>query len=131
MCLTHSHDGFIQIDVVLGNVSELEFVHQVVIHLFGINAGIELGRVERCDAICQTFLHEVVAHVQVVFRSYGDGHVHRSFPIGVCQHFQHHQFALVKGAFAFQGNVHVFRNFTIQCFWNHHARTLDGFLIQL
>ena len=75
MGLSHTHHGFIQVDVVLVDASELELVHQVVVHLFTIDAGIELRGIERSDAISQTFLHEIVTQVQVVFLSHSNSHV--------------------------------------------------------
>ena len=44
-------------------------------------------------------LCEVVAHAQMVFASYGDCHIDRSFPVGIGKHLEHHQFTLVEGAF--------------------------------
>jgi len=131
MGLSHTEYGFVQVDVILVNTTELELVHQVVIHLFAVQTGIELGGIERSDAISQAFLHEVVTQVQVIFLSHGDGHVDWAFPVGVGKHFEHHQFALVQHALALQRDAHVFRDFTVQGTWYHHARTLDGFLVQL
>ncbi len=131
MGLSHAEYGFVQIDAVLVDTAELELMHQVIVHLFTVDTGIELGGIERCDAVCQTFLHEVVAQIQVIFRAHGDGHVYRTLPIGIGQHFEHHQFALVQHALILQRNAHVFRYFAMERIWNHHARTLDGFLIQL
>ena len=102
MSVAHAQDGFIQIDVRIVDSSELELVHQVVVHLFAVQAASELHVVKRSDAVGQTFLQEVVGQVQMVFRTYGDGHVDGTFPVGIGQHFQHHQLTLVEHVLAFQ-----------------------------
>ena len=70
----------------------------------------------------------MITHAEVVFRTYADCHVDRTFPIGFCQHFKHHQFALIKGAFAFQWDVHVIGD-TVARY--HHAAAAYSFLIHL
>ena len=100
--VTHAHGVLVDIDARLVDATELELVHQVVVHLFAVQAASELHVVERSDAVGQTFLQEVVGQVQMVFRTYGDGHVDGTFPVGIGQHFQHHQLTLVEHVLAFQ-----------------------------
>ena len=72
----------------------------------------------------------------MVFAAYGDGHVDRTFPVGIGKHFEHHQFALVEGAFraavgVSQQDSHVFGDGVAQCFRYFHAGTADSFLVDL
>ena len=130
VCLCHTHDGFIQINVIFVDAAKFKFMHQVVIHFFAVQSSIQLGCVEWGYAICQTFLHKVVAQIQMIFTSYGNSHVYWTFPISVSKHFQHHQLMFVEYSFSFQRNMHVFRDFSVESFRNHHAGTLDSFLVQ-
>ena len=102
MRITHTHSILINIDTFLINSTEFELVHQVVVHFFAIQLDTCFFSIKRSEAVSQTFLDEVVAHAKVVFRTYADCHIDRTFPIGFSQHFKHHQFALIEGTFTFQ-----------------------------
>ena len=105
--VTHAHGVLVDIDARLVDATELELVHQVVVHLFGVYCHARLTGVERSETIGKTFLNEVVLHVQLVLPAYADSDIDGAFPVGLAQHLEHHQLALVEGAFAFQRNVHV------------------------
>ena len=126
--ITHTHSILINIDTFLINSTEFELVHQVVVHLFAIQLDTSLFSIKRSEAVSQTFLNEVVAHAKVVFRTYADCHVDRTFPIGFRQHFKHHQFALIEGAFTFQWNVHIVGD-TVTRY--HHTTAAYCFLVHL
>ena len=76
----------------------------------------------------------MLAHVQLIVRTDGDGHVNGAFPVGIGQHFEHHQLALVESPFrvtlfVFERYVHVVGDGVTQCFRNHHTRTANGFFV--
>ena len=100
MRVTHAHGVLVDIDARLVDATELELVHQVVVHLFGVYCHARLTGVERSETIGKTFLNEVVLHVQLVLPAYADSDIDGAFPVGLAQHFEHHQLALVEGAFA-------------------------------
>ena len=136
MCVAHTHYVFVDVDARFLDAAELELVHQVVVHLFAVDLAVQLVRIERSEAVCQTFLREVVVHAEVVFTAYGDSHVDGTFPVGVGKHFEHHQFALVEGAFRVavgvsQQDGHVFGDGVAQRFRYFHAGTADSFLVDL
>ena len=126
--MTHTHRILINVDTRLVDTTELELVHQVVVHLFTINLYTQFVCIEWSETIGKAFLDEVVPHIQLVFRSHADCNVDRTFPIGFRQHFKHHQLALVKGAFAFQRDVHVVGDRVARY---HHAAAAYGFFIHL
>ena len=78
----------------------------------------------------------MVAHAQMVFASYGDCHIDRTFPVSVGKHFEHHQFTLVEGAFRVavgvsKGDCHVFGDRVAQSFRYLHAGAAYGFFVHL
>ena len=111
--VAHAHHVLVNVDTRFVDTAELELVHQVVVHLFTVDLAVQLVRIERSEAVGETLLCEVVAHAQMVFASYGDCHIDRSFPVGIGKHLEHHQFTLVEGAFRVavgvsKGDCHVF-----------------------
>ena len=131
MGLAHTHHSLVDIDIRVVDSSELELVHQVIVHFLAVDACVQPGGVERGDAVGKTFLHEVVAQIQMIVATHRNSHVQRTFPVGICQHLKHHQLALVQHTFAFQGDTHVIGDFTMQGVGNHHARAFHCLLVQL
>ena len=68
MRVTHTHRILVNVDTRLVDTTELELVHQVVVHLFAINLHTQFVRIERSETVGKTFLNEVVAHIQLVLR---------------------------------------------------------------
>ena len=62
MSVAHTHHVFVDIDARFLDAAKLELVHQVVVHLFAVDLAVQLIRIERSEAVCQSFLHEVVVH---------------------------------------------------------------------
>ena len=136
MGVAHAHCVLVDVDARLVDASELEFVHQVVVHLLAVDGCFECFRIERGEAVRETFLDEMPAHIQLVVRAYGDGHVDGAFPVGVGQHLEHHQLALVEGAFGvalfvFERDVHIVGDGVAQRCRDHHTRTAYGFFVDL
>ena len=136
MRVAHTHHVLVDIDTRFVDTAELELVHQVVVHLFAVNLAVQFVRIERCETVGKTFLHKVVAHAQMVFASYGDCHIDRTFPVGIGKHFKHHQFTLVEGAFRVavgvsKGDCHVFGDRIAQSFRYLHAGAAYGFFVHL
>ena len=131
MGLAHTHHSLVDIDIRVVDSSELELVHQVIVHFLAVDACVQPGGVERGDAVGKTFLHEVVAQIQMIVATHRNSHVQRTFPVGICQHLKHHQLALVQHTFAFQGDTHIIGDFTMQGVGNHHARAFHCLLVQL
>ena len=134
--VAHTHHVLVDVDTRLVDAAELELVHQVVVHLFTVDLAVQLVRIERSEAVGETLLCEVVAHAQMVFASYGDCHIDRTFPVSVGKHFEHHQLTLVEGAFRVavgvsKGDCHVFGDGVAQRFRYFHAGAAYGFLIYL
>ena len=134
--VAHAHHVLVDIDTRFVDTAELELVHQVVIHLFAVYLAVQFVRIEWCETVGKTFLHKVVAHAQMVFASYGDCHIDRTFPVGIGKHFEHHQFTLVEGAFRVavgvsKGDCHVFGDRVAQSFRYLHAGAAYGFFVHL
>ena len=54
MGVAHAHHVLVDVDAGFVDASELELVHQVVVHLFTVDrAAPELVRIERSEAVCR------------------------------------------------------------------------------
>ena len=65
---------------------------------------------ERRDAVYQSLGDGVVAQVDVVLVTYGDGYVDRPCPVTLCQHLQNHEVALVECMLALERDDHAIGN---------------------
>ena len=127
MCETHTHHGLVNVESGRFQTAELEAVHYIIICLLRIevaNAGVACG--ERCDAVSKTLLHEVVAKVHIVVRTYGCGYVKRTLPITLGKHLKHHKVILVESSLACQRDDHAVR-YGVAC--HHHAATTNSILV--
>ena len=80
---------------------------------------------ERCDAVGQALLYEVVAEVHVVLRAYRECHIDGTCPVALVNHLKHHKVTFVEGAFALQRDNHAVGYGVL----NHHSALADGLLV--
>ena len=136
MCVAHTHHVLVDVYARLVDAAELELFHQVVVHLFAVNLAVQLFRIERSEAVGETFLREVITHTQMVLSAYGDCHIDRTFPVGVSEHFEHHQLTLVERTFrapigVSEGDRHIFGDRVAQSFRYLHAGAAYSFFVYL
>ena len=130
--VAHAHDGLVEIQAGLVQSAKLEAVHHVVVSALGVevlDAWNSLA-VDACrewgDAVGQSFCNGVVAEVDVVVVTNGDGHIDRTCPVASSQHFENHQITLVEGALSFQRDGHAVGNGVAG---HHHAALAHSFLV--
>ena len=127
MVVAHAHHRFVEIDALLGHVAVFEAFHHVVVHFFAVKVlGTRNIGGERCDAVGQTLLYEVVSQVHIVVLPHGGGHIHWSCPVALGKYLKHHQVALVQRVLAFERDHHAVGNAVGR---HHHAAPLDCLLV--
>ena len=114
----HPDIGFVQIQIRVVQSSIPEFLHQVPVSFVRIDGSSGSHSIVRYDALCQSFLYQIAADVQIFLDSHRGGDVERAFPVARTDQINQHQAGAGQVASSFQTDDHGIGDFC--AFGNQH-----------